>query len=543
MARVWQAQYGDGVANEINADAYPSIWAMAEKAIESYRNKPAFQNFGASLSFGDIDRLSKNFAAYLQTELGLKKGDRLAIMCPNIMAFPVTLLTSIRSGLVQVNVNPMYTPRELKHQLNDADVDTIVIYSGSTPVLAEIIGETKIKNVIVANLGDCGNPALPSPPPDPRLDNNIEFLDALSKGESLSFSAPAITGDDLVFLQYTGGTTGLSKGAMLSHRNIVANIIGFEEVSCGEILDGEEVVITALPLYHIFALTVNCLVYFMHGGTNVLITDPRNMETFVQTLAAYKFTMITGVNSLFVGLLHTPGFKDLDFSALRLTGGGGTSIIEAVSDQWHKVTGRHIKEGYGLSETSPVVTFNPRHVEDFTNSIGVPLPSTDVSIRDDENNELGIGEPGELCVKGPQVMQGYWRKPEETAAVTTPDGYFRTGDIAVMDEKGFFKIVDRKKDMILVSGFNVYPNEIEAVAAGAEGVMETACIGVPDEKTDEAVKLFVVRSEGSSVTADEIEAYCRKNLTAYKVPKEIVFVDALPKTPVGKILRRELRDQ
>ncbi|MBT5195657.1 MAG: AMP-binding protein, partial [Rhodospirillaceae bacterium] len=503
---------------------------------------PAFSNFGTDLSFADIDRWSEQLAAYLQGELGLKKGDRVAIMSPNIMAFPVAMFANIRAGLVQVNVNPLYTPRELQHQLNDADTDTIVIFSGSTPVLAEIIADTPIKNVIVANLGDCGNSALPSPPCDERLSDVVMFTDALAADEKLSFTPVDINGDDLLFLQYTGGTTGLSKGAALTHRNLVANIMQFNAVQLGRIREGEEIVITALPLYHIFALMVNCLTYFSKGGRNVLITNPRDMPGFVAELGNWKFSVITGVNTLFNGLLHTPGFADLDFSGLSLVGGGGTAIQEAISNKWREVTGLHITEGYGLSETSPVVTFNIPGRDEFSATIGVPVPSTDVSLRDDDGNEVAAGEPGELCVKGPQVMVGYWRKEAETADVTTADGYFRTGDVAILTEDGQFKIVDRKKDMILVSGFNVYPNEIEAVVANMDGVLEAACIGIPDDRTDEAVKLFAVKTPDSEVDAEDIIAFCRENLTAYKVPKQIAFIEELPKSPVGKILRRELRD-
>jgi long-chain acyl-CoA synthetase len=538
----WAKHYEPGVPHQIDADAHASVWAMSAAAIAKYRDAPAFSNFGADLSFNDIDRLSRNLAAYLQTELGLKKGDRVAIMSPNIMAFPVTLFANMRAGLVQVNVNPLYTPRELQHQLNDADTDTIIIFSGSTPVLAEIIGETKVKNVIVADLGDCGNGALPSPPADERLSGVVKFADALAAGENLDFAPVDISGDDLLFLQYTGGTTGLSKGAVLTHRNLVANIIQITAFLGERVREGEEVVITAIPLYHIFALMVNCLTYFTKGGRCVLITNPRDMPGFVKELSNAKFSVITGVNTLFNGLLHTPGFAELDFSALNLAAGGGTAIQEAISNKWREVTGHHITEGYGLSETSPVVSFNVAGRDEFTATIGVPMPSTDVSLRDDDGNEVAPGEPGELCVKGPQVMTGYWRREEETAAVTTADGYFRTGDVAILTEEGRFKIVDRKKDMILVSGFNVYPNEIEGVVANMDGVLEAACVGVPDAQTDEAVKLFVVKTPDGQVGTDEVIAFCRENLTAYKVPKQIAFIDELPKSPVGKILRRELRD-
>lgn len=539
--KLWVRHYGAGMPHEIDADAYPSIWAMSAEAIAKYGDTAAFSNFGADLSYNDIDRLSENLAAYLQGELGLKKGDRIAIMAPNIMAFPVTMFADIRAGLVQVNVNPLYTPRELQHQLKDADTDTIVIFSGSTPVLAEIIADTPIKNIIVANLGDCGNTALPSPPCDERLGDVVSFTDALAAGEKLSFTPVDLSGDDLLFLQYTGGTTGLSKGAALTHRNLVANILQFHAQIGEHIREGEEIVITALPLYHIFALMVNCLTYFTKGGRNVLITNPRDMPGFVAELANWKFSVFTGVNTLFNGLLHTPGFADLDFSNLSLIGGGGTAIQEAISNKWREVTGKHITEGYGLSETSPVVTFNLPGIDEFTATIGIPMPSTDVSLRDENGNEVAKGEPGELCVKGPQVMVGYWRKEEETAEVTTADGYFRTGDVAILTEDDRFKIVDRIKDMILVSGFNVFPNEIEGVVANMDGVLEAACIGVPDDRTDESVKLFVVKTPEAEVSAEQIIAYCRDNLTAYKVPRQIVFIDELPKSAVGKILRRELR--
>jgi long-chain acyl-CoA synthetase len=539
MEPIWFKNYGD-IPREIDADAYANVWEMMSPAIEKYAARPAFHNFGASLTYGDIDQKSRDLAAYMQSVLGLKKGDRVAVMAPNIMAFPISLCANIRAGLVQVNVNPLYTPRELEHQLNDADTDTIIIFSGSTPVLAEIIANTSIKNVIVANLGDCGNDQLPSPPCDERLGDAVSFIDALAAGANADFSAPQIQGDDLIFLQYTGGTTGLSKGAMLTHRNLVSNIMAFRVFAGDQLIEGEELVITALPLYHIFALMVNTLTFFVLGGESVLITNPRDMPGFVKELANWKFTMITGVNTLFNGLLHTPGFEELDFSELRFTMGGGTAILEAVSNKWRGVVGHHITEGYGLSETAPVVTVNPLGVDQFRSSIGFPFSSTEISLRDDEGKEVALGEPGELCVRGPQVMQGYWRKPEETAAVMTDDGFFCTGDIATCDEDGYFRIVDRKKDMILVSGFNVYPNEIEAVATAMDGIVECACIGVPDDSSGEAVKLFVVAGEG--VAIEDISDYCRANLTGYKVPKQIVFIDEIPKSPVGKILRRELRD-
>jgi long-chain acyl-CoA synthetase len=473
--------------------------------------------------------------------LGIVKGDRVALMAPNMMAFPIAMLGILRAGGVQVNVNPMYTARELEHQLNDADTDTIVVYSGSTGTLADVIGKTKIRNVIVANLDDLNDLGLPSPPADARLKNPVAFLDALAAGADMTFSDVELSGEDLIFLQYTGGTTGLSKGAMLTHRNLVSNILQFECCAGDYIRMGEDVVITAIPMYHIFALMVNTLSYFKFGGTNVLITNPRDMAAFVKEWSKWKVTVFTGVNTLYNGLLHTPGFADLDFSSLGFSVGGGAAVQKVVSDKWKAVTGKHIKEGYGLSETSPVLTINPFGMADFKSSIGVPAPSTDISLRDDDGNEVAQGERGELCAKGPQVMKGYWRRDDATREVMTDDGYFRTGDIAVMDETGFFRIVDRKKDMIIVSGFNVFPNEIEAEIAAMDGVLECACIGVPDEKTGEAAKVFIVKSD-ESLSREAVREHCRKCLTAYKVPRQIVFIDELPKSTVGKILRRELRN-
>ena len=541
MSKPWFDQYDPWVPHEIDADAYKNVVDMLMEAGERFSDNVAFSNFGATLTYSEVLSLSRDFAAYLQNELGIAKGDRVALMAPNMMAFPVAMLGILRAGGVQVNVNPMYTPRELEHQLNDADVDTIVIFSGSTATLSEIVAATGIKNVIVAGLDDLINLGLPSPPVDPGLTDFVTFTDALAAGNKMDFSEVDINGDDLIYLQYTGGTTGLSKGAMLTHRNLVANIMQFESCAGDYIKLGHDVVITAIPMYHIFALMVNTLSYFKFGGTNVMITNPRDMPAFVAEWAKWKVTVFTGVNTLYNGLLHTPGFADLDFSSLGFSVGGGAAVQKAVSDQWKAVTGKHIKEGYGLSETSPILTINPFGMTDFMSAIGVPAPSTDISLRDDDGNVVPQGERGELCAKGPQVMKGYWRNEAATAEVMTDDGYFCTGDIAVMDEKGFFRIVDRKKDMIIVSGFNVFPNEIEAEIAMMEGVLECACIGVPNEKTGEAAKVFVVKKD-ESLTEEAIREHCKASLTGYKVPRHIVFIDELPKSTVGKILRRELRD-
>jgi len=541
MSKPWFDQYDPWVPHEIDADAYNNVVDMLLEAGERFADNVAFSSFGASKTYSEALSLSRDFAAYLQNELGIAKGDRVALMAPNMMAFPIAMLGILRAGGVQVNVNPMYTPRELEHQLNDADVETIVVFSGSTETLAEVVAATGIKNVIVAGLDDLINLGLPSPPADPGINNPIAFTDAIAAGADMEFSKVELNGDDLIYLQYTGGTTGLSKGAMLTHRNLVANIMQFESCAGDYIRLGEDVVITAIPMYHIFALMVNTLSYFKFGGTNVMITNPRDMPAFVEEWSKWNVSVFTGVNTLFNGLLHTPGFADLDFSSLGISVGGGAAVQKAVSDKWKEVTGKHIREGYGLSETSPILTLNPFGRSDFRSAIGVPAPSTDISLRNDEGEEVLQGERGELCAKGPQVMKGYWRNEEATAEVMTDDGYFCTGDIAVMDETGYFRIVDRKKDMIIVSGFNVFPNEIEAEVAAMDGVLECACIGVPNEKTGEAAKVFVVKSD-ESLTKEAVRAHCKECLTGYKVPRHIVFIDELPKSTVGKILRRELRD-
>ena len=541
MNRPWFEQYDAWAPREIDPDKHKNVVEMLLRAGEHYGDKVAYSNFGATKTYAETLALSRDFAAYLQTELGLAKGERVALMAPNMMAFPIAMMGILRAGGVQVNVNPMYTPRELEHQLNDADVETIVIFSGSTKTLADIIDNTGMKNVIVADLDDLIDIGLPSPPADERLQGVVRFAEAMAAGSGHEFNEVDIHGDDLIYLQYTGGTTGLSKGAMLTHRNLVANIVQFESVAGDYINHGEDVVITAIPMYHIFALMVNALSYYHFGATNVLITDPRDMPAFVEEWSKWNVSVFTGVNTLFNGLLHTPGFADLDFSSLKISVGGGAPVQKVVSEKWKEVTGRHIKEGYGLSETSPILTLNPFAMTGFVSSIGLPAPSTDISLRDDDGNEVAEGERGELCAKGPQVMQGYWRRDEATAEAMTDDGYFRTGDIATMDEKGFFRIVDRKKDMILVSGFNVFPNEIEAEVAAMDQVLECACIGVPDDKSGEAVKLFVVKSD-DALSADDVRDHCKKSLAAYKVPRHVVFIDELPKSTVGKILRRELRD-
>ncbi len=539
----WLATYRTiGVPADINADASSSVVELLENAMTRFAEKAAFRSFGQTLTYAQVDRLSGAFAAWLQHHLGVRKGDRVAVMLPNLLAFPIAFLGIARAGAVQVNVNPLYTPRELEHQLNDSGAETIVVFAGATPTLAEIIGKTGIRNVITVAPGDGSAAQLPSPPVDPRLSGGIAFADALAQGSTLQRTPVALNGDDLLFLQYTGGTTGLSKGAALSHRNLVANTEQFKALMPNALRPGEEVIVTAIPLYHIFALMVNFITYFSVGADNWLVANPRDMDGFVDVLKQARPTVFMGVNTLYAGLTMHPRIGEVDFSRLHLSGGGGSAIIGAVSAKWKAITGNFIREGYGLSETSPVLSFNPASINDFNGTTGLPLPGTDVKLLDEDGAEVQIGQPGEVCAKGPQVMRGYWNQPEANAAAFTADGYFRTGDVGVFDDAGFLKIVDRKKDMIIVSGFNVYPNEVEAVASGCAGVAECACVGVPDEKTGEAVKLFVVKMPGAALNADDIVVHCRKEMTAYKVPKLVRFVDALPKSTVGKILRRDLRN-
>jgi long-chain acyl-CoA synthetase len=543
-SRHWLKTYlENGIPAEINPNAHRSVVEMLERAMKTHAGRPAFHSFGQTLTYADVDRQSRNFAAYLQNKLGVKKGDRVAVMMPNLLAFPLAFLGIVRAGATQVNVNPLYTPRELEHQLMDAGVKIVVVFAGVSATVAEVMASTPLETVITVAPGDGGTTKVPSPPVDPRLNGAVAMADVLVEGAALAFDRVDVNGDDLIFLQYTGGTTGLSKGACLSHRNLVANTEQFKAMSGGSRPVSEDVIVTAIPLYHIFALMVNFITYFSVGADNWLIANPRDMDGFVQTLNQARPTVFMGVNTLYAALVAHPKIAEVDFSNLRLSGGGGTAVIATTSAKWQNITGQMIREGYGLSETSPVLSFNPMYLREFSGTTGLPVPSTDIKLLDDEGQEVEIGAAGEICAKGPQVMSGYWEKPEANVAAFTADGYFRTGDIGVFDEKGFLKIVDRKKDMIIVSGFNVYPNEVEAIATACPGVMECACIGVPDQKTGEAVKLFVVRLLDAMLTAEELVAHCRKEMTAYKIPRVVQFVDALPKSNVGKILRRELRDR
>jgi long-chain acyl-CoA synthetase len=542
----WLATYEEyGIAADINPDIFPSVVAMMDSAMNIYPDRIAFCALGQTLTYGDVDRLSGAFAAALQNQFGVKKGDRIAVMLPNIMAFPVTFLGIARAGAIQVNVNPLYTPRELAHQLRDSGAEIIIIFGGSTPTLAEIIGDSAIKHVMVVDLGDATSARIPSPPCDPRLNSAVSFRDVLSQAAAQNYARIELDGSDILLLQYTGGTTGVSKGAVLSHRNIIANVEQFKGFMSDALRPGQEVIVTAIPLYHIMALTVNFVCTFSIGATNWLYANPRDMDGLVATLSAAKPSIFNGVNTLYGGLCLHPKIAEVDFSNLRLSGGGGSAVLGATAERWRQITGRFICEGYGLSETSPCVAFNPAAIKEFTGTTGMPVPSTDIKLLDESDAEVAIGDSGEICVKGPQVMRGYWHQPEANAAAFTADGYFRTGDIGVFNARGFLKIVDRKKDMILVSGFNVYPNEIEDVATACPGVAECACIGVADEKTGEAVKLFVVKAPGSvgaELSPEAVISYCRTALTGYKMPKSVHIVEALPKSAVGKILRRELRD-
>jgi len=537
----WLAAYGEQIPPEINPEAYGSVLEMLEGAMRRFADKPAFHCFGQTLTYADTDRLSRNFAAYLQVKLSVKKADRIAVMLPNIPAFPLAMLGIIRAGAVQVNVNPLYTPRELEHQLNDAGVKIIIVFCGVSATLAEIVDRTPVRTVISVGLGDGTSAHIPSPPVDTRLRNVIDFSVALDQGADLAIRPLVLHGEDLLFLQYTGGTTGLSKGAALSHRNLVANTEQFKAFIPDALRPGQEIVVTALPLYHIFALMVNFISCFSIGAENWLVPNPREIDGFVEILRKARCTIFTGVNTLYGGLLMHPKIAEVDFTRLRVAIGGGAAVLPTTSSKWKALTGKDILEGYGLSETSPILTLNPMTTAGFTATVGLPLPSTDIKLLDANDMETAPGEVGEICAKGPQVMKGYWQKPEADAAAFTADGYFRTGDIGVFNEQGFLKIVDRKKDMIIVSGFNVYPNEVEAVAAACTGVAECACVGRPDEKTGEAVRLFVAQARGAFLTETEVIAHCRRELAAYKVPREVRFLEALPKSNVGKILRKDLR--
>ena len=549
--RPWLAHYPAGVPAEIDLDEFASINDIFDSALKKYRDKTAFISMGKSITYGELERLSRDFAGYLLGELKLKKGDRVAIMMPNCLQYPIAILGVLRAGLTVVNTNPMYTARELKHQLVDSGASVLVVLDNFGNVAQEVLSQVPGVRAVTTGLGDMlGFPKglivnfvlkhVKKMVPDFDIPGAVRFRDTLTLGRMHQLPEIRNTPEDLAFLQYTGGTTGVSKGAMLTHRNLVANMQQAASWVGTNVKLGEELIVTALPLYHIFALTSNCLVFMKFGAANLLITNPRDMPGFVKEIKSVRFTAITGVNTLFNGLLNTPGFDQVDFSRLHLTLGGGMAVQRAVADKWKQVTGVTLAEAYGLTETSPAVCINPLDLRAYNGSIGLPVPSTQVCIKDDDGNLLPMGEVGELCVKGPQVMKGYWQRPEETDKVMDAEGWLKTGDMARMDEQGYFYIVDRKKDMILVSGFNVYPNEVEDVIAMMPAVLEVAAIGVPDDKSGEAVKVFVVKKD-PALTADAVKAFCRENLTGYKQPRFVEFRDELPKSNVGKILRKELR--
>jgi long-chain acyl-CoA synthetase len=552
LEKVWLKRYPADVPAEIDPDRYSSLVEMFENAALRYADQPAFINMGEVMTFRKLEERSRAFAAYLQQGLGLQKGDRVALMMPNLLQYPIALFGVLRAGMVVVNVNPLYTPRELEHQLNDSGAVAIVIVSNFAHTLEKIVFKTQIKHVILTRMGDQLSTAkgtlvnfvvkyIKRLVPKYYLPDAISFRTALQKGRRMQYVKPDVINTDLAFLQYTGGTTGVAKGAMLTHRNMQSNLEQAKAAYAPLLQPGHELVVTALPLYHIFALTMNCLLFIELGGRSLLITNPRDIPGMVKELSRYPFTAMTGVNTLFNALLNNEEFTKLDFSTLRLSVGGGMPVQKAVAERWEKLTGKHLLEGYGLTECSPLVTGNPYDLKHYSGSIGLPVPSTDVRLINDEGNEVGLGEPGELWVRGPQVMLGYWQRPDATDEVLK-DGWLATGDIATLDEQGFLRIVDRKKDMILVSGFNVYPNEIEDVVALHSKVLESAAVGVPNEVSGETVKLFVVKKD-ASLTPEELLTHCRRYLTGYKVPKIVEFRDELPKSNVGKILRRELRDE
>ena len=555
MERIWLKQYPPGVPADIEPTQYASLVDLLEESFTKFADRKAFICMDKSISYRDLDQMSVALAAYLQGR-GLQRGARVAIMLPNVLQYPVATAAVLRAGFAVVNVNPLYTPRELEHQLKDSGAEAIIVLENFAHTVEQVIAKTNVKHVIVGSMGDLLGfkgvivnlvvRRVKKMVPAWSLPGSVSFNDAVSAGRGMTFNKPKLSPGDVAFLQYTGGTTGVSKGATLLHRNIVANVLqndAWLQPALNAPPHVEQLMIVcALPLYHIFALTACYLLAVRAGGCNLLIPNPRDIPGFVKELAKYQVNSFPAVNTLYNGLMHHPDFKKLDFSKLKISNGGGMAVQRPVADQWKAITGCFIAEGYGLSETSPTLTCNPATATEFTGTIGIPVPSTYISIRDDDGNEVPLGQAGEICAKGPQVMSGYWNRPEETAKVMTADGYFRTGDIGVMDEKGYTKIVDRKKDMILVSGFNVYPNEIEEVIASHPGVLECAVIGIPDSKSGEAVKAFVVKKD-PNLTAEAVIKFCHEQLTGYKVPKHIEFRNDLPKTNVGKILRRQLRDE
>ncbi|KVE95216.1 long-chain fatty acid--CoA ligase [Burkholderia vietnamiensis] len=554
MEKIWLKSYPPGVPAEIDASPYPSIPDLLDESFRQYRDRSAFVCMGKRITYGELDAQSRHFGAWLQSR-GLKHGARVALMMPNVLQYPVAIVAVLRAGYTVVNVNPLYTPRELEHQLKDSGAEAIVILENFASTLQAVIANTGIKHVVVASMGDLLGikgwlvnyvvRRVKKMVPPWQLPSYTRFNAALSEGARQTFKPPKLAPDDVAFLQYTGGTTGVAKGATLLHRNIVSNVLqagAWHHPAHEKFPDVKQfITVVALPLYHVFALTVCGFLTMRTGGMGILIPNPRDIGGMIKELKGYQISTIPAVNTLYNALLNHPDFGQLDLSKLAIANGGGMAIQEGVAKRWYEKTHTAIVEGYGLSETSPVATCNPVTATEYSGTIGLPLPSTEIAIRDDAGNDVALGEPGEICIRGPQVMAGYWNRPDETAKVMFPDGFFKTGDIGVMDARGYVKIVDRKKDMILVSGFNVYPNEVEDVVASHPGVFEVAAVGVPDEHSGEAVKLFVVKKD-PALTDKDILAYCKERLTGYKRPKLVEFRTELPKTNVGKILRRELRD-
>jgi long-chain acyl-CoA synthetase len=556
MDKIWLKSYPAGVPVDIDYTRYRSLVHLLEESFQNFSQRDAYVCMGKSLTYAEVDAMSKRLGAWLQSR-GLEKGARVALMMPNVLQYPVALAAVLRAGYTVVNVNPLYTARELAHQLNDSGAEAIIILENFATTLEQVVASTKVRHVVIASMGDLLGGAkgmivnfvvrnVKKMVPAYNVSNAVSFKRALAEGSRMTFTPAQLTHDDIAFLQYTGGTTGVSKGATLTHRNVLANVLQ-SEAWAQPALNREPhieqlVYVCALPLYHIFALTACCLMGTRMGATNILIPNPRDIPNLVKELSRYKINIFPAVNTLYNGLLNNPDFAKLDFSGLKVCNGGGMAVQRAVAEKWLAVTGCPIIEGYGLSETSPVATCNPSDTEAFSGTIGLPMPSTEVAILDDNGNALPTGQIGEIAIRGPQVMSGYWNRPDETAKVMTPDGFFKTGDVGIMDERGYVRIVDRKKDMILVSGFNVYPNEVEDVLASHPGVLESACVGVPDGNSGEAVKVFVVRKD-PSLTSEQLMDYCRDQLTGYKRPRYIEFRNELPKTNVGKILRRELRDE
>ncbi|MBO3276413.1 long-chain-fatty-acid--CoA ligase FadD1 [Pseudomonas schmalbachii] len=549
----WKDKYPAGIAAEINADQYPNILAVLKESCQRFANKPAFSNLGKTLTYGDIYRLSGDFAAYLQQNTDLQPGDRIAVQLPNVLQYPVVVFGAMRAGLIVVNTNPLYTAREMEHQFNDSGAKALVCLANMAHLAEEVLPKTGIRHVLVTEVGDMLPPLkrfvvnavvkyVKKMVPPFSLPQAVKLNDALAKGRGKIVREATPKSDDVAVLQYTGGTTGVAKGAMLTHRNLIANMLQCKALMGANLGEGCEILIAPLPLYHIYAFTFHCMAMMLTGNHNVLVTNPRDLSAMVKELAEWKFSGFVGLNTLFVGLCNNEGFRKLDFSALKLTLSGGMALQQAAAERWKEVTGCPISEGYGMTETSPVVSVNPfQNIQIGT--IGIPVPSTLCKVIDDNGNDLPFGERGELCVKGPQVMKGYWQREDATAEILDKDGWLKTGDIAIIQDDGYMRIVDRKKDMILVSGFNVYPNELEDVAATLPGVLQVAAIGIPDEKSGESIKLFVVSKPGVTLTKEQVMKHMHDNLTGYKRPKAVEFRDTLPTTNVGKILRRELRDE